>query len=113
MGLLDQTTEVVDDKPTIELSFFPKDSQGRPLGTRKTIRGDGFKIWRGWLNGNGPGNKHKKKKKKTNNQKKTRYKEVLPKGQEAEKLAKEAATYAENKQAKREQEATTTNEQNV
>lgn len=104
MGLLEQNTEeVVEGSGSIELSFYPKDSQGRIMGKKKTITGDGFKIWRGWMNNNGPGIvKGKKKKKKTSSNKKTRYKEVLPKGKQAEALAKEAAQYAEKKQKERE-----------
>jgi len=92
----------LNDRPPIELSFYPKNSQGEIMGERKVVRGDGFKVWRTWTNNNGPGRSNKKRKpnfkKKQGNQ---RYKEVLPKGKEADNLAKEVAKYAEKKQEAR------------
>jgi len=92
MGLLDQQVETTD-KPTIELTFYPKDAFGKIIGAPKTVSGDGFQVWRGWQNGNGPGAKISTKKPKPKGE--------LPKGKEADKLAKEAASYAEQQQESR------------
>ncbi len=106
MGLFDDNKVEFDpdSKPEIELVFYPKDAQGRVIGSPKTVKGDGFQVWRGWMNGNGPGNKHRKKdKSKTKRKPIGRYKIALPRGKEADKLAKEAAKYAEDKQTVREE----------
>lgn len=86
-----------EHKPTIELVFYPKNAHGVIIGPPKTVEGDGFKVWRGWMNGNGPGAKFKKSKEKGA----TVTRDSLPRGKEADKLAKEAALYAELQQESR------------
>lgn len=103
MGLSDdldfdaETTE----KPSFELVIQPRDKDGKPFGKRRSIKtNSGFKMWRFMLNNQGkPQKKHKGKATKSDN--KVRYRELLPVGDRAEKLAQEAAVYAENKQRER------------
>ena len=105
MGMLDtpedEQKRIDSHEPTFELVMYPKDSQGNPLPHTKSVTTDTpFKLWRFWMNNHRPKKKakgsHVKRKGKN-----ARYKEVLPKGKEADNLAKEVAKYAEKKQQER------------
>lgn len=93
MGLIDQQVEPTETS-SIELTFYPKDANGKILGTQKTVIGDALTISDAWESGNGPGAKLSRKKHSPNKKR-----EQLPKGKEADRLAKEAALYAEQQQA--------------
>ena len=90
-----------EENTDFELVLQPRDAGGEPLGKKKSIKtNSAFKMWRFWMNNQG---KPPKRKGSKNSTKKQRYKEVLPRGTQAENLVKEAATYAENQQREREE----------
>tara|TARA_R110000803_G_C11922965_1_gene314563 strand:- start:29 stop:352 length:324 start_codon:yes stop_codon:yes gene_type:complete len=93
----DETTE----KPRFELVMQPRDKDGKPFGKQRSVKtNSGFKLWRFMLNNQGKP-KPKTKGKAPKSGKKMRYQEVLPVGDRADKLAQEAADYAEKKQQER------------
>ena len=104
MGLIDGKTEA----PRFELVYYPKDSQGNPLSKRTVCSNDGFKIWRTWMNNQGK----VRKKSKKQNKSRVETSDKLPVGKEADRIMKEAANYAEQKQAKKEGTEATVNGEN-
>ena len=90
----------------IELTFYPKNAKGDIVGSAKTVTGTGFECWRTWMNGNGPGRNALKSKDHKNKKGsgKPRQENLLT-GKEADKIAKEAAGYAETKQLNRDTKA--------
>ena len=59
------------NKTVIELTFYPKDVQGRIIGPQKTVRGTGDQVYEAWIKGNGEGYSIKGNKKKGKGKPKT------------------------------------------
>lgn len=91
MGFFEKKSE----KKEFELVLQPRDKNGNPVGPRKSIATDSpFELAKFWYNNSPPAKKKSKVKKK-----KQRYKEVLPKGKEAEELLRQINDNAGNSES--------------